>query len=1221
MTMTRDEGGMTERGAGMTEGGGHMICAVLLAVLALTPFAETAGPVVCIELADPPAAKVYAGPKFAQSPAKARAGALEQLAMIARKQDALLERLRAMKSPDVKVLYRLQRVFNGIVVKVPQGRLDSLRGLPGVVALRRVVPVHPHTASSVPFISAPGLWEHAGCPLTGEGIRIGIIDTGIDYLHADFGGPGADADYEANDPAALGDAPFPTAKIAGGYDFVGEEYDSEDPELDVPDPDPDPMDLHGHGTHVAGIVAGFGVNEDGTTYAGPYDTAAPFPDLKIGPGAAPEALLYSLKVFSSGATSSVVLVEAIEWATDPNKDGDFSDRLDVVNLSLGSPYGSPDAYLQAVAIENAVSLGMIVVASAGNNGDVHFVADAPGALRPCISVAAVRDDGLRFSAMRVAGPESIAGLYQIGEATFGPGLSETEVRGMLVSTEPALACGPLDNPEALAGNIALLDRGTCLFGEKVMHAQEAGAIAAVVVNNVAGDPQGMSGGGDDVTIPSVMVSEESGRLFREAMETAAVEAGLSSGHVIVKPELGDTVAGFSSRGPSRAGMGMLLKPDVCAPGGTIFSAVPETGVEGAARSGTSMAAPHVAGVMALLRQSHPDWSAAELKALVMNTATHDIALEENGEPPLVGPPRIGAGRVDAANAATSNAIAYDAGMPEAVSVSFEAVDVVDEVSETRSIRVSNKGDLSATYDIALDVMVDAPGIEFVLAGQSDVTIPASGTSDISVTMNASAGLMRHTQDPGSGETQNGEGRHWITEEAAYIVLTPRDKGVVLRVPLYAAPRPASAMHAATQTLRLAGSAAGSATIELAGQDALTGDDYPVDVVSLVTPFELKYVSGEDNLPPLTTEAPMTDENYIGLADIKYVGVTSDYSAAGSVGQTELYFAIVVHGTWGSPRETQITFVIDTDEDGTPDYELVNEDNYPFRDRTTSDVFVSFLRDLHDDSNDAAVGYVNARGAGEYDTRVFLTNAMVLPVSAASLGLTETGSSFKFYVKTYSDYFDEGFADFDVIEQSRQMAYDVARPGLSFDNGDTGIPMVRDAPAQGIRVEYDLEACRADGTLGVLLTHHHNQWGERGEVLSIEGVSPVLDVLPPTVHAAMGGGAVIVSVRNVSEVPMDWRAAVAEGGDWLYIVSGARGTDEGDINLGYDANPSDQERTGIVRVTSDGAFNSPFDIEVVQGVVGEGEGEGEGEFPPGCVGARPPKSNPLPLFTSAISIPR
>lgn len=240
---------------------------------------------------------------------------------------------------------RYTRLFNGFVALVPTTRLKEVAAVPGIRSVSADTPVRASLAASVPLIGAPAVWamtDPLGRPVRGQGMRVAIIDTGVDYTHPDLGG-------------CFG----PACKVAAGYDFVNE--------------DNDPRDDNSHGTHVAGIIAASGATV----------------------GVAPEATLYALKVLDaqgSGWTSDVIA--ALEWAVDPDGNPTTADGAHVINLSLGGP-GNPDDAV-SLAVDAAVDAGVVVAVAAGNAGDQGwFTIGSPGTARNALTVgASTKTDGL-----------------------------------------------------------------------------------------------------------------------------------------------------------------------------------------------------------------------------------------------------------------------------------------------------------------------------------------------------------------------------------------------------------------------------------------------------------------------------------------------------------------------------------------------------------------------------------------------------------------------------------------------------------------------------------------------------------------------------------------------------------------------------------------------------------------------------------------------------------
>jgi subtilisin family serine protease len=549
-----------------------------------------------------------AGERLLPGPALARA---RRVAVDREQRSA--ERRLAVAAPRARLLYRVQRVYNGLAVQVSRAELPALVAAPWVRAIAPLTPKYLSHRTSVPLIGAPPLWAAAGIGLTGQGVKIGIIDTGIDYAHATFGGTGA------AQPPNFG----PGRKVAGGFDFAGDAYTG----FNEPAPDADPRDCQGHGTHVAGTAAGYGVTADGTTYRGGY-AAVPLAELALGPGVAPEAELYALRVFGCNAFGTLLTDQAIDWAIDPNGDGDPADRLDVINLSLGIDFADPGD-TTAIAAQRAADAGVIVVAAATNAGDNTFAMGSPAVADGAIAVAGSADAGAQVDGFRVDAPAGLAGVYPGNAASFNwAGRLQPSLSAPLAEPPGRQdGCAPFSGVDAAAinGAVALLDwgAGSCPALSRVEHAAAAGAVGVLIVDSAGLLTLRPFGA---VPIPTLAIPRTVGAELRAALTGGAVSVTLAPTYLnnvlLVEPAREDLIYADSSRGPRRGDS--LLKPDLTAPATTISSAAVGTAAGVRELSGTSMAAPHVAGAAALLRQLHPTWSSAQIKALLINSATADL---------------------------------------------------------------------------------------------------------------------------------------------------------------------------------------------------------------------------------------------------------------------------------------------------------------------------------------------------------------------------------------------------------------------------------------------------------------------------------------------------------------------------------------------------------------------------------------------------------------------
>jgi len=645
-------------------------------------------------------------------------------------QEEMIASLKSI-SPDIKVIYSYKLALNALAIEAPQEFADQISEL-SVESISPESFFEPpelvlddgskndstkqeadlSTNNSVAYIGAHKVHNELSVsdengnqiPVKGRGVRVGIIDSGIDYTHKALGGSGSVSEFENIDDTSRTQS-FPNQKVVGGYDFVGSEFGSK-PHLYrsfVPVPDENPLDRTGHGTHVAGTVGGLG---DGINT---YD------------GVAPEAELFALKVFGDfggGAGQSSVLA-ALEFAMDPDRDLDINDKLDVVNLSLGGSYGTIHT-LYNVAVKNVTDAGLLVVAAAGNDGPTPNIVGAPSTVDDALSVAALRDNmrhHIEFNGARIIFENGDDSIVEAVEGAVTLDLEElSQLSGKLVYVGDASVDFTDEQKESLNGNVALIDRGAVSFIEKITRAVDANATAVVMVNNSTEDPIVMGGEIEEpFSIPGVMITKDVGdRIKSNLSEGKDVTADLKPGEMYVKEELVGTITGFSSQGPRS--LDAAIKPEVAAPGLQIISARVGTGDEGVRNNGTSMASPHVAGAAALLVQYRRELGPRQLKSLIMNSSSTVLDENENTYPIS----RQGAGLLDVYEAALKKATFS----PQAFSLG--KINLGSEEQVVRKLEVNNTTDEALSYEFSLETN-SSMQVEF---SQNQLSLGAGETGEI-----------------------------------------------------------------------------------------------------------------------------------------------------------------------------------------------------------------------------------------------------------------------------------------------------------------------------------------------------------------------------------------------------------------------------------------------------------------------------------------------------------
>jgi len=1042
-----------------------------------------------------PTAHVYDA-HLSQGRSAARVAATNQLASVRTAERKVIAALPG----DSGVLYQTHAALAAVGVYTKVANLPALQRIAGVAAVYPIAPKTPSLSYSVLLQHAPQAWATYGD--VGANTTIAIIDTGVDYTHADLGGPGTKAAYQtalANDTSTP-TYPDPT-KILGGYDFAGDSYDP-DPQdsayQPTPQPDSNPLDCDGHGTHVAGIAAGYGENaSDGSTYTGSYTslptTSSAYQALfRIGPGMAPKAKLYAYKVFGCQGSTDVIAA-AIDKATDPNGDGNPSDHVNVINMSLGADFASPEDG-DAVAANAASQLGVTVVAAAGNAGDLYDAAGSPGNATRVIAAADTVDaysqiDTLHATVNGV--PKTLGAQRSVAYdwATEPAGdLSGTVVK--LTDSSNLDGCDPI--AQNLSGKVVFLewtdDDATrrCGSAARSQNAEIAGATGVILGEDEETFGAGITG---SAVIPVVQVVKSAADTIRAALNASqpvTVTATSAGDFQQLIPGDDDEVADSSSRGIGDAGD---LKPDVAAVGTSVFSAAMGTGNEGVSFTGTSMASPMVAGLAALVRAKNPGWSPEQVKADIMNTADQDLWTGASHTGSRYGPERVGAGRIDAKAALDNQVLAYVAGDPGAVSASFGPMAVSTVTTLTRTIDVANTSGGSATYSVAYDPITQVPGAAYSVS-PSSVTIAAGQTKTVTLTLTITPSQLTKPIDPTVTRSQGGFSRDYEAEASGRVLLT-RSGQPTLRVPVYAAPRPAATMTQPASVEMPTGKVQ-KASLPLSGGAISQGSGLD-SITSLVAGFELQGISAA--LPNCSGSVTShcihaADER---AADLKYVGTTSNAPELDSIGQSPLgaagreYFAITTQGAWRTPAsENEYDVYIDTNGDGDPDYVLYNTA------MSGADVFEAELYDLKAEKvvDDQPID----DRFGSTDAAVFDSDTLVLPVAIDKLaGISSGHSRITFGVVTFGSFSSDPVDNLGVsifgssLSFNGSLSTDVLKPGVAVSgayNGSGSALLYRDAPSTTLQIRRDASTYATDHGQGALLVHFQDAVGHAAQVVKL-----------------------------------------------------------------------------------------------------------------------------------------
>jgi len=813
------------------------------------------------------------------------------LAQLKQKQDAAMSQVRALGGVE---LGRVSKGHNALMVSIDARQLQALHGIGGVIAVR---PMSDYTVSFTPITAgqpdlATTLAYVGGVTVQnngykGQGVRIAMLDTGIDYTHYNLGGSGNVADYNAATAVAGGTPPpslFPTSKVIGGYDFTGETWPT-----GPLTPDANPIDLNGHGTLTADTAGGHSL--DGIHF-----------------GAAPGAQLYAVKVCSSvsSSCSGVAMAEGIDFALDPNNTGTLNNAVDIISMSIGGAFGQREDDVSEM-FTDVVNFGVVSVVSAGNDGDIAYILAHPASTPEVLALAATSSVVAFGIPLVINSPAGIAGTYSNTATVDWAPINTTVTKNVVYvgrgcPADSISSGSPADpylaNP---SGAIALIDRGSCSVSLKVDRAANAGA-AGVLIGLVApGDAVSFSNGGGTSFVPTLVVTQSTSNIIKNAVAT--VNATMSPNDAI---SLAGNVASFSSRGPNYSYN--MLKPDMSAPG-TIMGAAVGTGNGQTTESGTSFSCPITAGSAALLLSKNHTLGPLDVKALLMENTEPGVFNNGLIQPGLLGPlSRTGAGelRVDRATASTTSV--WDASNPLSVSMSFGTYRLSANQTFKKKVVIRNYSNTSRSYAIT-NTYRDAPNTTgFTLSFPATIPVAANGSANFTVSATVSAASLPTWTLDGGLDGGNGELLNTV-EYAGYLTFT--DPNDTVHLPWHILPHKSANVQIATNSLALGGNVT-----------PLTISNLSAPINGQTDTFSLTGTGVQ--FPPSALPAPGSDFAVVNLqaAGVRLVCIAN-------CSTTPVYgvqFAITTFGQRSHPDvPAEFDVHIDANNDGQDDLVVFNAD--------------------------------------------------------------------------------------------------------------------------------------------------------------------------------------------------------------------------------------------------------------------------------------------------------
>lgn len=645
-------------------------------------------------------------------------------------------------------------LFNGFSATIPlseESKLRRLNNVDGVLPIKRF---HPLIDGSVNLVHATEAWSQVGSPANaGRNLMIANIDTGIDIKNPCFNDTGFA-------PPPLGrrsDNPADQA-LTNNKVIVARAFGSD------PSAKYSASDVQGHGTFNAAIEAC------------DYNTVTPLGTHMS--GMAPAAYLMNYNVFGDGggSTTDSNILAGIEAA--------LLDGADVANISIGGPAGDPSLDFESQELDLASKAGLTLVVAAGNDGPSTQTVSSPGVAASAIAVGATTNSRGIFSSALITGADGIPGELTRMRANQGHAFTSTVGPAQMVPV--GLARLPQDDTTDLTANdfagkdlhgkIALIQRGTITFEKKINNAAAAGAIGALVYDNVP-EVSLLHMATASATLPSMSISQADGQALVSFLQSHPNALVTFDPSLTVADETPNLLADFSSRG---YGANYSIKPDLVAPGEDIYSATeaqdptgPQYDPSGfTSGNGTSFSSPHVAGAAALVLQKHPTWTPLQVKAALVEHADPSVVIDPTTKAtPSVT--QMGGGLLDANAALSTTAYATP------TSITFGEINVAGGAAkQSATLTINDVGGGSGTWSVSVNPFGTSSN-GFALAVPSSITVPASGHVDLALSLTVSASAANNDFSGYIVLTHGGETLH--VPYFAHVVNGPVQANTVLLV--------------------------------------------------------------------------------------------------------------------------------------------------------------------------------------------------------------------------------------------------------------------------------------------------------------------------------------------------------------------------------------------------------------------------------------------------------